>query len=52
MAQTLNNLADRLTIGDPLVRGRLTIYPLFFSRGKEGAGWEVMISSFNSRALR
>ena len=35
MAQTLNNLAERLTIGDPLVSGRLTIYPLFFSSGKE-----------------
>ena len=36
MAQTLNNLADRLTIGDPLVSSRLTIYPLFFSGGKQG----------------
>jgi len=35
MAQTLNNLADRLTIGDPLVSGRLTIYPLFSSGSKE-----------------
>ena len=35
MAQTLNNLADRLSIGDPLVSGSLTIYPLFFSGGKK-----------------
>lgn len=35
MAQTLNNVADRLTIGDPLVSGRLTIYPLFSSGGKK-----------------
>jgi len=35
MAQTLNNMADRLTIGDPFVSGRLTICPLFFSGGKE-----------------
>ena len=35
MAQTLNNLADRLSIGDPLASGSLTIYPLFFSGGKK-----------------
>ena len=29
MAQTLNNLAGRLTIGEPRSSGRLTVYPLF-----------------------
>lgn len=31
MIQSLNNLAYRLTVGEPRVSGRLTIYPLFYS---------------------
>ena len=43
MAKTLNNLAERLTAGEPQVNGRLTVYPLFASgsnksREEDGPG--------------